>query len=68
MKARGEGDNRGWDGWLHHQLNGLEFEQASGDGKGQGRLVCCSPWGRKDLDTTWATEQQQLLQNLEARL
>ena len=33
-------------GW-HHQLNGHEFEQALGDGEGQGGLVCCSPWGRK---------------------
>ena len=30
-------------GW-HHRLNGHEFEQALGDGEGQGRLVCCSPW------------------------
>ena len=32
-------------GW-HHQLNGHEFEQTSGDGEGQGSLMCCSPWGR----------------------
>ena len=38
-------------GW-HHQLNGLEFEQAPGVGDGQGSLVCCSPWGRKESDTT----------------
>ena len=38
-------------GW-HHQLDGHEFEQTLGDGKGQGSLVCCSPWGRKELDTT----------------
>ena len=38
-------------GW-HHRLNGHEFEQALGDGEGQGSLVCCSPWGHKDLDTT----------------
>ena len=38
-------------GW-HHGLNGHEFEQAPGDGEGQGSLVCCSPWGRKELDTT----------------
>ena len=37
-------------GW-HHQLNGHEFEQTLGDGKGQGSLVCCSPWGHKELDT-----------------
>ena len=30
-------------GW-HHPLNGHEFEQVPGDGEGQGRLVCCSPW------------------------
>ena len=38
-------------GW-HHRLDGHEFEQAPGDGEGQGRLVCCSPWGRKELDRT----------------
>ena len=37
-------------GW-HHQLNGHEFEQAPGDGEGQGSLTCCSPWSRKELDT-----------------
>ena len=36
-------------GW-HHQLNGREFEQAPGDGEGQGSLACCSPWGHKELD------------------
>ena len=30
-------------GW-HHQLDGHEFEQAPGDGEGQGSLACCSPW------------------------
>ena len=38
-------------GW-HHQLNGHEFEQALGDGEGQGSPVCCSSWGCKKLDTT----------------
>ena len=36
----------------HHRLNGHEFEQAPGVGGGQGGLVCCSPWGRKESDTT----------------
>ena len=36
---------------LYHLLNGHEFEQALGDGEGQGSLVCCSPWGHKELDT-----------------
>ena len=30
----------------------MRFEQTPGDGEGQGSLVCCSPWGRKELDTT----------------
>ena len=38
-------------GW-YHPLNGHEFEQAPGDGEGQERLACCSPWGCKELDTT----------------
>ena len=33
-------------------LDGHEFEQAPGVGDGQGSLVCCSPWGRKQLDST----------------
>ena len=38
-------------GW-HHRFNGREFKQAPGDDKGQGSLVCCSPWGHKESDTT----------------
>ena len=38
-------------GW-HHQLYGPELEQALGVGDGQGGLVCCSPWGHKESDTT----------------
>ena len=36
----------------HHQLNGHEFEQALRVGDGQGSLVCYSPQGRKESDTT----------------
>ena len=38
-------------GW-HHQLNGHKFEQTPGDGEGRGSLVCSSPWGGKESDTT----------------
>ena len=38
-------------GW-HHWFNGDEFEQALGVHDGQGGLACCSPWSRKELDTT----------------
>ena len=37
--------------WLDG-LNGYEFEQALGDGEGQGCLACCSPWGCKESDMT----------------
>ena len=36
----------------HHRLDGHEFEQALGVGDGQRSLVCSSPWGSKQLDTT----------------
>ena len=41
----------------HHWLNGYELGQTLGDGEGQGSLVCCSPWGWKELYTT-VNEQQ----------
>ena len=36
----------------HNQLNGHEFEQTPRNSEGQGSLVCCSPWGCKESDTT----------------
>ena len=38
-------------GW-HHRLNGHELGQTLGGSEGQGGLVCCSPWGHKESDTT----------------
>ena len=38
-------------GW-HHWLNGHELEQAPGVVDGQGSLVYCSPWDRKESDRT----------------
>ena len=32
--------------------NGHELEQTPDDSEGQGSLVCCSPWGHKESDTT----------------
>ena len=52
LKAEGEGDIRVTEdevvGW-HHRLKGHEFEQALRVGDS---LVCCSPWGRKESNTT----------------
>ena len=38
-------------GW-HHRLNGHEFGQTPEDSEEQRSLVCCSSWGRKELDMT----------------
>ena len=38
-------------GWLH-RLNGHEFEQTTGDSEEQGSMVCRSPQGHKELNTT----------------
>ena len=43
-----EDDMAGW----HHRCNEHELGQTPGDGEGQGDLICCSPWGRKEMDTT----------------
>ena len=43
-----EDDMVGW----HHRLDGHDFKQTLGDSEGQGSRVCCSPWSRKQLDTT----------------
>ena len=39
--------------WLDGIIDsmGHESEPTLGDGEGQGSLVCCSPWGHKELDT-----------------
>ena len=45
---------------LYHRLDGHEFEQALWDGDGQESVVCCSPWGHKELDKTyWPDNNQQ---------
>ena len=50
--------------WLdgHHRLNGHEFQQALGDGEGQGSLAGCSPWGRKESDMTEQLNNNKLIQ------
>ena len=47
-KGTTEDEMAGW----HHRLDGSEFEWTPGDGDGQGGLVCCDSWGRKESDTT----------------
>ena len=67
MRARGEGDDRGWDGWItiqpsptgdgwHHQLDGYEVEQAPEVGDGQGKLGMLQSIGSQRVGHDWATE------------
>ena len=45
-------DDRGWDGWMASLTQWTWIWTSSRFDDGQGGLVCCSPWGRKESDTT----------------
>ena len=48
LKAGGEGDDRGWDGWMPSLTQWTWVWETLGDGEGQGSLACCSEWGCKE--------------------
>ena len=52
LKAGGEGDDRGWDGWMASLTQWMWVWVNSGVGDGQGGLVCCDSWGCKESDMT----------------
>ena len=52
LKAGGEGDDRGQDGWMESLTQWTWVWGSSRVGEGQGSLVCCSSWGPKELDMT----------------
>ena len=66
VKGMAEDEMVGW----HHWLDGQEFEQAPGNGDGQGSLECCRPWGHKKLDMTeclnW-TELREMIGRINAK-
>ena len=47
-KRASEDEMAGW----HHWYNAHELWHTLGDGEGQGGLAWCSPWDRKESDTT----------------
>ena len=59
-KGTTENEMAGW----HHWLNGHQFEWPLGIGYGQGGLVCCDSWGRKESDMT-ETELNWIITNVE---
>ena len=55
-KRASEDEVAGW----YHWCNGHELGQTLGDGEGEGGLACCSPWRRKESDTTgWLNNNKQ---------
>ena len=52
LKVGGEGDDRGWDGWMASLTWWTWVEKSLGAGDGQGGLACCCQWGHKESDTT----------------
>ena len=56
FKEGGEGENKGWDGWLVSPTQWTWVWPDSRNGEGQGSLACCSPWGHRELDmTNWTS-------------
>ena len=52
LKAAGEGDDRGWDGWMASLTQCTWVWTSSERWWRIGILACCSPWGHKESDTT----------------
>ena len=52
LKAGGERDDRGWDGWTASLSQWTWVWVTPGGDDGQGGLACCSPWGCKELGMT----------------
>ena len=54
IEGRKRREQQRMSGWMHHQLNGHEFEQTPGDSEGQRNLACYGSWNhrvRHDLKT-----------------
>ena len=51
LRAGGEVNDRGWDGWMASPTQWTGFGWTLGVGE-WGGLACCSSWGRRELDMT----------------
>ena len=61
LRTRGEGGNRGWDGWMALLTQWTGVWTNSGDSEGQGSLVCGSPWSHKESDMTYWLNNSNML-------
>ena len=52
LRAGGEGDNRGWDGWMASSTRWTWVWVDSGSWWWTGGLACCGSWGGKESDPT----------------
>ena len=68
LKTGGEGDDRGWDGWMASLTWWTWIWASSGSWWWQGSLACCTPWSCKELDMTEQLNWTELSQitNLKA--
>ena len=71
IEVGGEGDDRGWDGWMASLTQWAWVWVSFRSGDGQGSLACCSPWGHQSDMTeqlNWGeliwTELRKLIINL----
>ena len=60
LRAEGEGDDRGWDGWMASPTRWTWVWVDSGNWWWTGGLACCGSWGRKESDTTERLNWTQL--------
>ena len=65
LGAGGEGNDRGWDGWMVSPTQWAWVWVNSGIGDGQGGLACCDSWGHKESDTTERLNWTELIEDKE---
>ena len=71
IEGRRRGDDRGWNGWMASPSNQWTWVWVGSRswtgwwtvGYGQGSLMCCSPWGHKESDTTEQLNWTELMAN-----
>jgi len=64
LRSGGEGDHRGWDGWMASPTQWTWVWAILGNSEGQGSLPCCSLWGHKELDMTEWLNNNKFYANL----